>query len=159
MYRKIVAASILAAALVGLTACGSPTAVAEKPTPFKVTGSMTVEAGDGSDGTMGGECVTDGGYSDISVGTQVTVKDAAGKVLALGSLGAGRTTDNKQAMGAWNEQTSSFESVVKASTCTFYFSVENVLEGESIYSIEVAHRGELRYNRADLGTSLALNLG
>jgi hypothetical protein len=37
--------------------------------------------------------------------------------------------------------------------------VENVPEGESIYSIEVAHRGELSYNRADLDTSLALNLG
>lgn len=38
------------------------------PTAFKVTGTVTVEAGDGSDPNMGKSCITDGGYSDISTG-------------------------------------------------------------------------------------------
>lgn len=131
---------------------------AETPAAFKVTGTVAVEAGDGSEGTDGGDCVTDGGYADIASGTQVTIKDESGKVIALGSLDPGHTSE-VLTLPAFNSDTGIIEDRPQATKCVFGFSVPNVPEGESFYSIEVAHRGELRYNRSDLGTSLALKLG
>jgi hypothetical protein len=147
---KQLTAAALAATVLLLAGCGAnQPEPAKTPTTFKVTGGIAVNAALGSEDAMGGDCFTDGGFSDIAPGTQVTIKDASSKVLALGNLGAGRVTE------LFGDDTVLPGSAYK---CTFYFSVENVPEGESIYSIEVAHRGELRYSRVDMGASLALKL-
>jgi hypothetical protein len=148
----------LAATIVLAGCAGNQPKPAETPTEFKITGTVTVDAGDASDGTMGGDCLTEGGYSDIATGAQVTVKDETGKVIALGSLEAGRTSD-VQTLPKFNPETAIIEDVPQATKCVFGFTVPSVPEGESFYSIEVAHRGELRYDRSNLATSLALSLG
>jgi hypothetical protein len=64
-----------------------------------------------------------GGYSDISDGTQVTVKDAAGTVLAAGTLTGGTITVGEVA---------------------FTFTVEGVPDAD-LYQVEVSRRGALSY--------------
>jgi hypothetical protein len=147
MSARVLVAAMASAVL--LTACGSnePKATpssSPSPTTFTFSGTVTVEAGSGSEATDGGDCVTDGGYSDISSGAQVTVTDEGGKIVALGNLDPGHTAE---VVGTF------------ASTCVFGFTVRSVPEGVAFYSIEIAHRGALRYTRSDLATPLALSLG
>lgn len=81
-----------------------------------------------------------------------------GKVIALGSVGPGFTSD-WLTLPTFDPETGTIESRPQATKCRFAFSVLNVPEGEDFYAVEVAHRGELRYNRSDLAASLALKLG
>jgi hypothetical protein len=150
------------AATVLLTGCGvsqlaSKAASSPTPTSFTIKGTMTVKSGEGSDPNMGKSCITDGGYADISTGTQVTVKNGTGKVLALGSLGPGSTSD-WLTLPTFDPETGSIESRPQATKCRFAFSVPNVPEGEDFYAVEVSHRGEVRYSRSDLNTSVTLRL-
>lgn len=73
------------------------------------------------------------GYDDIHTGTSVTVTDAEGAVIGLGSLRAGTMTGS----GATR-------------ICTFPFLVENVVAGKGFYGIEVSHRGKVNFSEADL---------
>jgi uncharacterized protein DUF732 len=70
------------------------------------------------------------GYSDISSGTQVVVKNAAGTVLASTELGQGHGSDT---------------------LCTFSYSV-TLTEGESTYTVSVGRRGELQYTWAQISS-------
>jgi hypothetical protein len=45
-----------------------------------------------------------------------------------------------------------------ASKCTFVFTVDSVPGGQQIHSVEVSHRGDLQYTRAQLDQPLALTL-
>jgi len=76
----------------------------------------------------GTSCTGTGGYSDIQAGTEVVVKDQAGKVLATASLGDGR---------------------VDSGTCVFDFSVSHLPDAD-FYQVEVSHRGNVTYSKADL---------
>lgn len=150
---------VLVAATILLTGCGTTQPKpAATPAAFKITGTITVAAGEGSDSTLGGACLTDGGYSDIRTGAQVTVTNESGKVIALGSLDAGHTSDTLM-LPTFNPDTAVVENAPKATQCVFGFTVPGVPEGESFYSIEVAHRGQLRYDRAKLSAALTFNLG
>ena len=83
-----------------------------------------------------------GGFSDIADGTDVTVSDAGGTVLAIGELSGGRLVG-----GLFQFQ--------------FDFEVHNVPDS-AIYQVEVSHRGQLRYTREDMetkGWSVVLTLG
>lgn len=144
-------ALLVAAALLGLTACGGNTvSQVQAPTTFSVNGTITLVADSlNSEQAMGGACVTDGGYDDIRTGAQVSVRDEASKVIALGRLDAGHVA----------EQFTEGALVGYAYKCVFGFTVADVPEGHSIYSVEVSHRGELQYARADLNSALALSLG
>ena len=90
-----------------------------------LTGSLALRDPDGFEI---GACAGSGGYSDIAAGTQVTVKNGDGTIIATGELEAG------DGGGA---------------TCTFPFTVESVPDSE-FYSIEVGHRGALNYSKAEL---------
>lgn len=157
----VVRASLVLAALTVLFtgACSTnqpdastaPAPVSQSPAALKIQGTVTVEAGIASDGDLGGECVTDGGYSDIRSGAQVTVKDATGVVVALGALDPGKTVDNRESVIAEGE--------FVATKCVFGFTVSDAPEGGQFYSVEVSHRGELRYTRSDLDKTLNLTLG
>ena len=130
-----------------------PAPAAAPPAPFTVTGAIVVPADILSSGQAVGEsCATDDGYDDIQAGAQVTVKDAAGTVVAVGRLQAGTVAElyGEGDMPAL---------LGYASKCTFAFDVTNVPAGQQIYSVEVSHRGELQYNRDQLDQPLALTLG
>lgn len=109
---------------------------------------MTVEAGIGADSVVGGDCSTDGGYADIRQGAQVTVTDESGTVVGVGSLAAGTTAEVSDALD-----------MPLAMKCEFDFSVLEVPDGHPFYSVEVSHRGQLRYQRTALDKALELTLG
>lgn len=85
----------------------------------------------------GETCWGDGGYSDIAPGTQVTVTNEAGTVLAIGKLGTGSGT----ILG-----------------CSFSFTVE-VEAGHKFYGFEVSRRGTVRYTEAEIRDGVELSLG
>jgi hypothetical protein len=139
----VIGVVVLAVVAIGIAAAGGspPEATPPPPSTFDVSGTFTVKAALGS---------TDGGYTDIAPGTQVTVKDASGKVLALGNLGPGYTSE------LFGGETAVAGTAYK---CGFDFSVSNIPEGQAFYAIEVAHRGDVRYARANLNVPLVLTLG
>jgi hypothetical protein len=88
--------------------------------------------------SYGSGCEGDGGYSDISSGTEVIVKNSKGDVLAQTPLGTGSGT---------------------STICTFKFSLE-VSEGENQYIVSVSHRGDKSYSFTELkDDGIHLSLG
>jgi hypothetical protein len=86
----------------------------------------------------GVSCQGSGGYSDIVPGTEVTVTNGSGKLLAQTTLGPGSGTD---------------------SSCVFSFSVR-LTEGEDQYGVSVSHRGTVTFTFSQLDTvGIALTLG
>jgi hypothetical protein len=162
--RPVVVAALLAVVLAGgavagvLVFRGDEEKAAPAPTTFSINGTITVEAGDGSEAEIDGECITDGGYSDIRLGAQVTVKDEAGTVIAIGKVDSGRTT-KAATLPTFNPETAQIEDQAQAQECSFGFSATGVPEGKQFYSVEVARRGEIRYQRDDVARSLNLTLG
>jgi hypothetical protein len=106
--------------------------------PFSTDGTITVAgigAGLESEELRSGM----GGYSDIDFGTQVNVTDAAGTLVAVGSLGLGEKTE----LG-----------------CEFPFTVDDITPGSKFYTVEVSHRGGLTQTEDELrGGGLAFTLG
>jgi hypothetical protein len=108
----------------------APTTV---PTPVQhtISGSLLLidMSGRGVGYSVASGCGGRGGYSDISEGAQVTVRDDAGKVIATGHLGA----------GGW----------ASGMSCRFDFTIGSVPDAE-FYQVEVSHRGPMSYSRADM---------
>lgn len=91
----------------------------------------------------GKDCEGTGGYSDIHIGTQVTITGPTGEVLALAGLigGKGKKVGGKI-------------------VCAWFFFTPSVPAGKEFYGIEVSHRGVVRYSEADVqDEDLALSLG
>ena len=82
--------------------------------------------------SIGADCTGTGGYDDLHVGTAVVVRDEAGKVLSTGNLDSGKI--------------SSLE------TCTWAFRVTGLPDAK-YYQVEVSHRGQVTYSRADLDSA------
>jgi len=96
--------------------------------PFGTDGTLILtEVGLGLDD--GASCSGTGGYSDIDVGTQVNITDAAGTLVASGFLGLGEKTEDG---------------------CTFSFTVDDITPGSKLYTVEVSHRGGLTKSEAEL---------
>ena len=76
------------------------------------------------------ECGGYEGYSDINLGTQVIVKDAAGKIIASGELGRGKNT---------------------GISCRFPISVRGIPDSD-FYQIEIGtgNRGVMSYSKDEL---------
>ena len=88
----------------------------------------------------GTSCEGTGGYSDISAGAQVTLRDGDGKTLGTTFLLSGTGT---------------------VSSCDFTFTIENVPE-VPFYSVEISHRGQITNSLADMkadGWTFSLSLG
>ncbi|MFF0109554.1 hypothetical protein [Streptomyces hirsutus] len=105
---------------------------------FSTDGTLTV-AGIGAGLEPGELCSGTGGYSDVDFGTQVNVTDAAGTLVAMGSLGFGE----KAELG-----------------CEFPFTVDDIPPGSKFYTVEVSHRGGLTQTENELRAgSLSFTLG
>ncbi|MER5480851.1 hypothetical protein ABT026_28320 [Streptomyces sp. NPDC002734] len=110
----------------------------ETSTPFSTDGTLTVtNAGAGV--KIGDVCSGTGGYDDIHLGTQVTVTDADGTLVAMGMLLFGEKTE---------------------AGCEFAFTVDDITPGSKFYTVEVSHRGGLTQTEEDLRAGgLAFSLG
>jgi hypothetical protein len=73
------------------------------------------------------------GYSDIRGGTEVTITDQAGTVLAVGRL--------------------------IGEDCRFEFMVPGVPTGKKLYGVTISHRGTLHYTEDEMRAGLSLSLG
>jgi hypothetical protein len=104
-------------------ACGG-----ESPT---LHGTLTLTSSSGIS-RSGGHCSGTGGYSDLTAGGAVTVKNESGTVIATGSLDQGVSD-------------ATYPTVV----CHFSFTISNLPDAK-FYSIEVTHRGTLTYSRDQL---------
>jgi hypothetical protein len=82
-------------------------------------------------------CQGANGYSDLQEGTQVTVTDQSGAVVALGTLDVGQAQSD--------------------SVCVFPFTL-NVPAGKGFYGIEVSHRGVVHLSEAELRAGPQLSL-
>lgn len=119
------------------TASPSPSSSAGGET-FTVIGTLTL-IDSGNENLGGGGCEGGGGYSDMTEGAQVVVRDATGKTIAVDALQAGTRADSV--------------------TCEFGFEIFDVPPaGGGPYSVEVSHRGEISFTQAE-ATDVALTLG
>lgn len=121
---------VVGAGIVGAVwAASSPS----KPGVFALHGSLVL-AGDHvpSDSDEHG-CTGFSGYDDIAAGTSVTVYDAAGKVVAEGSLDGGKYADPTD----------------NTSACVFLFTVPGVPKGTKFYQVEISHRGKITASVAE----------
>ncbi|MGW6983415.1 hypothetical protein ACWGE1_28920 [Streptomyces sp. NPDC054932] len=108
------------------------------PDTFSTTGGLIL-SDSGGYLTVGTACEGKGGYKDIGAGTEVTVTDAAGKVVAAGSLHEGE---------------------IVGRACMLRFTVEGIPEGSKLYRVEVSHRGALTKTEQELRDGdLAFTLG
>lgn len=98
------------------------------PRTFRLHGSMTLTGDNVPSGETDEDCVGYGGYDDIATGASVTVYDSAGKVVASGALGTGKS---------------------KGGSCVFPVSVPGVPEGSKFYQVEVSHRGKLTVSASE----------
>ena len=78
------------------------------------------------------------GFSDLTKGADVTIRDSNGKVVGIGELEDGDS--------------------ISSGRCKFKFTVNGVPDNDSIYSAEIANRGEVSFKRADAG-KLSLSMG
>lgn len=134
--RLLISACLLLALT---TSCGSESDSASDS--LTVRGHLTLEATDiawsaGGEG-VGNGCQGSGGYDDIAEGATVVVRDAKGDRVAVGQLGPGEGVDAN--LG------------IEAAYCRFAFKVPDVDSDSKILSVEVTHRGEITFKRADAG--------
>lgn len=88
-----------------------------------------------------GSCHGVGGYSDLAVGTGVTIHGASGQLLSIGSI----------VSSAGDSGTD---------ICAFQFEVREIPAGEGPYTVEVSHRGEVAVTEDDLaGGKTELSIG
>jgi hypothetical protein len=115
---------------------------AAQPAPtaerFSVTGTFTISDRKGFETVAGSTCLGSFGYDDITLGTEVVVKDAAGATLGVGSLSAGKKTTQG---------------------CEFSLYVGEIPEGHDFYRIAVGHRGEVNFSAAEIKSPIELALG
>lgn len=100
-------------------------------------GLVTVDSSDLV--SEGDTCAGAGGYSDLTEGADIVIRDSDGKKIAIGELGAGSIPD-------------------EGAGCDFKFKVDDVPDAGGIYSIEVSHRGEVSFKKAD-ADGLVLTVG
>ncbi len=92
-------------------------------------------------GVTGDSCYGIGGYEDLGPGAAVVLKDEKGTILATTSLGMGTG---------------------KRMACTFSFTLTDVTDGASFYSVEISHRGQITNSHEEMdsnGWRFALSIG
>lgn len=140
----LVGATFVVARIATRPAGPKPAAAGAPPTTARLeaSGNVTLKTGqfswDSRDQTW---CQGTKGYDDIRPGAQVTVTDAAGKALAIGTLDAGQV---------WGVSTNPATGFMQATLCTLHFKVVDIPSGVGPYGFEVSHRGIVRFEEANL---------
>ncbi|WP_351232189.1 hypothetical protein [Streptomyces sp. NPDC002133] len=130
--------AVAGAALVALAWVGTTIDFADDPDTFTTTGGIFLMDPEGFTDD-GGSCTGDDGYDDLDVGTEVTISDASGTVVAADSLTTGE---------------------VVGTSCLFKFTVHGIPAGSKLYRVEVSHRGDLTKTEAELRKGdIAFTLG
>lgn len=107
------------------------------PATFTLHGSLLLA--DSFTRDLDETCRGEGGYSDIAGGTQVTVSDDTGTVIAVGALAPG-----------WGS----------VHSCILPFTVHDVPAGHEFYQVEVSHRGKIKFREEEAKNGLpTLSLG
>lgn len=121
---------------------------------FTIRGSISISNNfAGSIRYEGTSCRGGGGFSDLTPGTAVTVKNGTGQVVATGALGTtvtAMTTVPSVVAGLPN-------TVVGA--CTLNFAVQNVPGGLDAYVLTVSHRGDRVLRPAEARGDVKLTVG
>lgn len=102
-------------------------AKAQLANSFTLAGTFTLIDSDLNE--YEGTCTGSGGYRDISFNMPVTVRDGAGKILAIGRTGSGTLKNSV--------------------SCVFNLKVENVPKAD-FYTIEIGRRGGINYSFEDM---------
>lgn len=125
-------AVMVAVVLLLLAGCGGAagSAAPDKPATEAVTIKFRLADYD----TAFADCQGQGGYSDITEGTPVTIKDGDGRTLGAASLGMGEASSNG----------------VQAAYCDWTVEVPGVAADADFYAVEVGSRGEITTSRSDL---------
>lgn len=135
MSARIFAIALAVAACSGVAATPSPST-------HDITVVITLNGNPDSVAQVGDSCEGTGGYSDMSIGTQFTIKDAAGTLVGFGAL-----------------------TIADYGPRAFECSLQGKATGVPdlpIYSVEVGRRGTVNFQRADLeadGWLARLSLG
>lgn len=132
-----VTALALAIAAAGCGSDGTPEAKAPVTTAVTNTITGTLVLKEEVNEFSGKPCTGLRGFSDIRQGAQVTVKDEANTLLAVGHLGPGTTYEVRRTQ------------FTAYSHCQFSFAIPAIPD-RPFYQVEVNHRGALSYQRADL---------
>lgn len=140
MRRTLALVALLAVAgCGGSTATKSPATSPTGPKTFTVSGSMQVNpAALYVPKWRGKSCTSDTGYTDVAAGVAVVVSNPSGVKVAIGALGPGKLSNSY--------------------TCSYPFTVRDVPDKWSVYSIEVGHRGQVDYSRTQLAQPVTLTL-
>ena len=111
------------------------------PATLTVSGSVELQdaSGLGSDPATGrSACVGTGGFDGVGPGAAVTIRDAAGAVVAIGLLQPGEPV---------------------GTACAFPFEVAGVPGDSGFYEVQVAHRAGVTFAREQLAEPVTLTLG
>ena len=147
-WAKLVAAVVVIAALVGL---GYHQFAASST--HTVTGTVTITAqgpGDISSASVG-TCSGAGGFSDLSNGASVTLRDEGNTILASTVLDAGKLPAGDTDTGIFSTH----------GHCSFGFTLTSVPDSAQFYSIFVSHRGGVTFSHqkiADAGWVMNLSI-
>jgi hypothetical protein len=137
----------LAIVALGLLACGGSSAPKQVHT---LHGSISLKLGSPQIvWNMGQPCSGTGGYSDMSGGAEVEVRNGDGIIIATGHLNQGIGTDP------------SSTDLKTATTCIFSFDIDGVPDTD-FYSVEVNHRGGTPFPKSEMESNawtVALTLG
>lgn len=123
----LVPAAIVAVLLVAIAIFG----VTRLRSTHEIQGSVVVYGVAAYRSSVGADCTTSGGYSDIRYGTPAKISDGSGKILATGSLGWGHNDGH--------------------GNCEFSFTLPSVPDAD-FYTVSVGagNRGELSFSRTEL---------
>jgi hypothetical protein len=152
---------LVVAISLGLAGCTvAPTLTAEPPTPtpsapaardvdgfvhVALTREQILDSDDPGYTSPGwDQCSSSAGFADVAEGAQITATDADGKIVGVGTLGAG----HKLVMGG-------------TLTCGFAFTINDIVLSAKFYSLSVGNvfRGELQFTEEDMRRGPRLFLG
>lgn len=113
------------------------------PATFALTGQLTVIDSDTTSSfsgvqASGGSCKGQNGFSDLSEGTPVTVKNSVGTIVGSTSLSIGIPNG--------------------AGRCQFWFTMAGVKSGGGFYQIEIGRRGAVTFpeDKAKYGVTMTI---
>lgn len=139
-------AVVVAAVAVGwqtLLSASEPERAAVEQKALTVDGIIGLGLG-GFTGTGPG-CEGAGGFDDVAIGTDVTVTDASGTVVAVGAIESSAARYD-------------FKVGTQPLGCDLHFRLTGVPAGKKFYGVEVGRRGVVRYDEAALARSIKLTL-